>query len=225
MKNKYYLSASLICANQINIENDIKLLEKGKIDYLHFDAMDGNFVPRYGMYPEQLSAIKKISKLPIDVHMMTEEPQRYVDEFISAGAEIIAVHAEACKHIQYTLKKIKDGGIKSGIVLNFATPLCVLDYILDYVDMVELMAINPGIVGHKIIPGIYKKISDLKKIILKSGKNIIIEIDGGVNPDTAPNLIKAGADMLVCGTSSIFKPNCSVDKKILEFRNHIDNEI
>ena len=213
MKNKYYLSASLICANQINLEKDIKLLEKGKIDYLHFDTMDGNFVPRYGMYPEQLSAIKKITDIPVDVHLMIEEPQRYVDEFITAGADIIAVHPESCKHLHYTLKKIKDGGVKSGVVLNFATPLSVLDYILDYVDMVELMAINPGIVGHKIIPEIYKKISDLKKIIVNSGKNIIIEIDGGVSPDTAPELIKAGADMLVCGTSSIFKPDITVDKK------------
>ncbi len=225
MKNKYYLSASLICANQINIERDIKLLEKGKIDYLHFDAMDGNFVPRYGMYSEQLSAIKKITNIPVDVHMMIEEPQRYIDEFITAGADIIAVHAEACKHLHHTLKKIKDSGIKSGVVLNFATPLNVLDYLLDYVDMVELMAINPGIVGHKIIPEIYKKISDLKNIIIKSGKKIIIEIDGGVNPDTAPEMIKAGADMLVCGTSSIFKPDITVDKKIIEFRNHINNEI
>ena len=225
MKYKYQLSASLICANQINIESDIKLLEKGKIDYLHFDVMDGLFVPRYGMYPEQLAAIKSISSLPIDVHMMTEEPHRYIDEFISVRANIIAVQVEACKHLHYTLKKIKDGGAKSGVVLNYATPLNVLDYILDYVDMVELMAINPGIVGHKIIPGIYKKISDLKQKINESGKNIIIEIDGGVNPDTASNMIKAGADMLVCGTSSIFKPDISVDIKISEFRNSINKDL
>jgi ribulose-phosphate 3-epimerase len=222
---KYKLSASLICANHANLEKDIKLLKKGKIDYIHFDVMDGIFVPRYGLYPELLKGIKSISNIPIDVHMMTEEPARYINEFSEAGADIIAVHAEACKHLHYTLKLIKDSGAKSGVVLNYATPLSVLDYILDYVDMVELMAINPGIVGHKIIPEFFAKISDLKNKIEKSGKDIFIEIDGGVNLETAPKMINYGADVLVCGTSAIFKPDKSVDKKIKEFRDGIDKKL
>jgi len=225
MKRKYQLSASLICANHLEFKKELKKLEKGGIDYVHFDAMDGNFVPRYGLYPELLRAIKDNSKLLVDVHMMTEEPARYVEEFANAGADIFAVHAEACKHLHHTLKLIKDLGVKSGVVLNYATPLTALDYILDYVDMVELMAINPGIVGHKIIPEIYKKISDLRKKLDETGRNIIIEIDGGVNPDTAADMIRAGADILVCGTSSIFKPDKPVDEKIKEFRKIIDNDL
>jgi ribulose-phosphate 3-epimerase len=225
MNKKYQLSASLICANHINFEKDIRLLEKGGIDYIHFDVMDGNFVPRYGLYPELLKSIKNISKLPIDVHMMSEEPARYVKGFAEAGAEIIAVHAESCKHLHHTLKLIKDSGVKAGVVLNYATPLNTLDYVLDYVDMVELMAINPGIVGHKIIPEIYKKISELRKRLDATGKEIIIMIDGGVNPDTAADMIKAGADILVCGTSAIFKPDIAVNEKIKEFREHIDKNL
>ncbi|MFZ3069233.1 MAG: ribulose-phosphate 3-epimerase [Microgenomates group bacterium] len=225
MKKRYYLSASLICANHLEFGKEVKNLEKGKIDYIHFDMMDGNFVPRYGLYPELLSSIKKVSHLPIDVHMMTEEPGRYIKEFADAGADIIAVHFESCKHLHLTLKKIRECGVKAGVVLNYATPLNALDYILDDVDMVELMAINPGIVGHKVIPGIFKKISDLKEKIITSGKKILIEIDGGVNPDTAAEMIKAGADILVCGTSSIFKPDVKVNVKIKEFRKTIDNKL
>lgn len=222
---KYFLSASLICANYLEFGEEIKRLEKGGIDYIHFDVMDGNFVPRYGLYPELIKSIKGITNLPVDVHMMSEEPARYIKEFAEAGSDIIAVHAEACKHLHYTLKLIKDSGVKSGVVLNYATPLSVLDYVWDYIDMVELMAINPGIVGHKIIPEVYKKISDTRDKINTLGKDIIIEIDGGVNPDTAANMIKAGADLLVCGTSSIFKPDLPVDEKIKEFKKSIEESL
>lgn len=223
MNKKYQLSASLICANHINFEKDIRLLEKGGIDYIHFDVMDGNFVPRYGLYPELLKSIKNISKLPVDVHMMSEEPARYIKDFAEAGADIIAVHAESCKHLHYTLKLIKDSGVKAGVVLNYATPLSVLDYILEYVDIVELMAINPGIVGHKIIPEVFTKISDLRKKLDATGREIEIIIDGGVNTETAADMIKAGANILVCGTSAIFKPDVPVDEKIREFQKIIDN--
>lgn len=225
MKKKYQLAASLICANYLEFGEEVRRMKEGGIDYIHFDVMDGNFVPRYGLYPELLKSIKSISKLPIDVHMMTEEPARYVKEFAEAGADIIAVHAESCKHLHHTLKLIRESGSKAGVVLNYATPLNTLDYILEDVDMVELMAINPGIVGHKIIPEVYKKISDLRKKLDATGRNIPIMIDGGVNPDTATDMIKAGADMLVCGTSAIFKPDISVDKKIKEFREHIDKNL
>lgn len=225
MKKKYYLSASLICANHLEFGKEVKRLERGKIDYIHFDMMDGNFVPRYGLYPELISSIKKVSKLPIDVHMMTDEPIRYVKAIADAGADIIAVHAESCKHLHYTLKNIKENGVRTGVVLNYATPLNVLDYIMEDIDIVELMAINPGIVGHKVIPGIYKKISDLKEKIIASGKKILIEIDGGVNPDTAAEMINAGADILVCGTSAIFKPDIAVNIKINEFRKIIDKKL
>ncbi len=226
MNKKYKLAASLICGSHINFEKDIKLLEKGGIDYIHFDVMDGNFVPRYGLYPELLRAIKKITDIPIDVHMMSEDPARYVLDFSKAGADIIAIHAESCKHLHYVIKLIKELGSKAGVVLNYSTPLDILDYIMDDLSLVELMAINPGIVGHKIIPGIMKKIADLrKKIDNSTNKDIIIEIDGGVTLESAPEMIKAGADLLVCGTSCIFKPDVTVDIKIGEFKDHINKEL
>jgi ribulose-phosphate 3-epimerase len=221
----YYLAASLICGNPLSIREEIALLVKGDIDYLHFDVMDGVFVPRYGLYPEVLAAIRSITDLPIEVHMMTEEPERYVADFAKAGATFISVHAEACKHLHHTLKVIREHGMKAGVVLNYATPLTVLDYILDDVDMVMLMAINPGIVGHKLIPGTIKKIGDLRQRIDNSAHDILLAIDGGVSPESASNMISAGTNYLVCGTSSIYKSDMPLDVKIGEFRNLIDRAL
>lgn len=226
MKTKIYkLSASLICANPLLIKDEVQNLVSGGIDYIHFDVMDGNFVPRFGLYPELLKAVRAITDLPIDVHMMSEEPIRYISDFAQAGATIISVHVEACKHIHRTLKVISENGVKSGIVLNHGTPLNVLDYIIDDIDVVMLMAINPGIVGHKLIPGAMKKIADLKEKINKSKRDILIEIDGGVTLESAANMINAGADLLVCGSSTIFKPNESLDEKIKEVRKIIDSRL
>ncbi len=204
------------------MREEIESLVRGGIDYIHFDVMDGVFVPRYGLYPEVLKAVRTITDLPVEVHMMTKEPERFVPQFIDAGATIISVHVEACKHLHHTLKTIRDRGAKAGVVLNYATPLNVLDYILDDVDMVMLMAINPGIVGHKLIPGTIKKIEDLKRRIDASGRDIILAIDGGVSPVSVADMVKAGANYLVCGTSAIYKPDVTVDQKIKEFRKLID---
>jgi len=221
---KYQLSASLICADPLDLANEVKKLE-GQIDYLHFDLMDGNFVPRYGLYPEILSAIKKVSKIPVDVHMMSEEPERYIDLLAKAGADIVCVHVEACRHLHRTIKLIKDAGLKVGVALNYATPLNILDYILDDIDLIMLMAINPGIVGHKLIPGAIRKINDLKNKLTAAGQEKIIEIDGGVSPESAAEMIKAGANILVCGTSAIFKVDRPVNEVIKEFREIIDRKI
>jgi ribulose-phosphate 3-epimerase len=226
MNHKFKLSASLICANSLEFGKEIERLNKGKADYIHFDVMDGNFVPRYGLYPELISSIKRVSKIPVVVHMMTEEPSRYIQQYVLAGADIILVHPEACTHLHYTLKTIRDAGIKAGVSLNIATPLNVLDYVIEDIDYIELMAINPGIVGHKVISQIFRKIRDLKKFLkLKKRKNILIEIDGGVNEDTAAKMVVAGADVLVCGSSSIFKSDMTVDKKIVEFRSNLTKKI
>ena len=165
---QYKLSASLICANPLFLENDVHDLISANIDRIHFDVMDGTFVPRYGLFPEVLSSVRALTNIPVDVHMMTEDPSRYVDVFSKVGATSFYVHPETCKHIHYALKNIKEHGMKSGVVLNYGTPLCILDYILEEVDMIMLMAINPGIVGHPFIPGILNKISDVQKKIEKS---------------------------------------------------------
>jgi len=222
---RYNLSASLVCGNPLALQKEIIALEKGNIDYIHFDVMDGVFVPRYGLYPEYLKDVRSITQIPIEVHMMTQEPERYAAIFAEAGATFFTVHAEACTHLHHTLKVIRDLGMKSGVALNYATPLTALDYILEDIDLVMLMAINPGILGHKLIPGALKKIADTHKKIAESGRAILLGVDGGVNPESAVPMVKAGADYLVCGTSSIYKPDVPLDVKIKEFSSLIDSGI
>lgn len=224
MKKNYLLSASLVCGNMLRFGEEIKELTMGKIDYLHFDVMDGVFVPRYGMFPEMLSQLRKLTNVPVDVHLMVANAEPYLKTFADSGASILVIHAESTAHLHRQIKLVKNLGLKAGVALNPATSFNVLDYILDDLDLVMLMAINPGIVGHKLIPSALEKIKELRKK-LKNYPNIIIEIDGGVTPETAPIMIKAGADMLVCGTGTIYKPPIALDKKIKEVRKIIDKQL
>ncbi|MBU1033303.1 ribulose-phosphate 3-epimerase [Patescibacteria group bacterium] len=223
-KTPYKLTASLICADILNLKSEIELLDKGGIDYIHFDVMDGDFVPRLGLHPEVLKMTKSLTNIPVDVHMMINSPELFIPAFAKAGADIICPHAESTQHLHRVIKLIKDQGVRAGVALNPGTPLCVLDHILEDIELVVLMAINPGIVGHKLIPGMLKKIVQLKEM-LKDHPNILIEIDGGVSPESSAEMIKLGADMLVCGTSTIFKPNIPVDEKINEFKAMLDQEL
>ena len=151
--------------------------------------------------------------------MMTIEPETYLSDFIDAGADCLVVHAEVCTHLHRTLSLIKDRGKKAGVALNITTPLSVLDYVLDNIDTITLMAINPGIVGHKIIPIVYKKIEELNRILMRYGKqNILIEIDGGVTFESAPLMLESGADILVCGSSTLFKKEGSVEDSMRDLR-------
>ena len=220
---KYFLSASLVCANMLELDSEVERIVAGGCDYIHFDVMDGVFVPRYGLHPEMLTSIRKKTDLPIDVHLMTVEPEQYVKTFIDAGATFITVHAEACTHLHRTINTIKKYGAKAAVALNHATPLTDLDYVLDDIDLVLLMAINPGIVGHKLIPKAIDKISDLRNKLGEKYKGVIIEIDGGVTFESAPLMLDAGADMLVCGSSTIFKPDSPVDIKTKELKAHINS--
>lgn len=216
-KKHFLLSASIICANALDLKKDIQQLEDGGIDYLHFDIMDGAFVPRLGLFPEMLASVKAVTKIPITAHLMIENPDNFIPAFARAGADIIIIHAESTKHLDRSIRLIKNMGIKAGVALNPATPLSFIDYVLDEIDLVMLMAINPGIVGHQLIPGTLKKISDLKNK-LRYYPHILIEIDGGVTFKSAPDMIKMGANMLVCGSSTIFKPGKPISKKIKELR-------
>jgi len=217
----YYLAASIVCADMLHIADQVALLDKGKADYIHFDVMDGLFVPRFGLHPEMLQAIRSVTKIPIDVHMMVENPEPYIGAFAEAGADIIAVHAESTRHLHRTLTLIKKAGVKAGVALNPATPLDVLDFILDDIDLVVFMAINPGIVGHKLIPKAMEKIEDIRAK-LKDHPHILLQVDGGVTPETAPKMLKAGANMLVCGSSTIFRPEAPVDQKLQELRTALN---
>jgi len=207
MRTNTLLSASLICADPLNMESDIAQLNQAKIDLIHFDVMDGAFVSRYGLYPEILTALKKKSSIPVDVHMMVNNPEDYIQTFQSAGATYYNFHVEASLQISRIIKKIKDAGMKPGIALNPATPVNVLEWIIEDIEMVVVMAINPGIVGHPFIPSILKKITAIRQYANERGnQQLLIEVDGGVTPTTAPDMIAAGANVLVCGTGTIFRP-------------------
>ena len=226
MENKKYrLAASLICSNMMRLEDDIRLLMKGGIDFIHFDVMDGIFVQRYGLFPEILTQMRKFCSIPADFHMMVEDVEPYIKTFVDAGAnqdDIFVVHAESTRHLHRSVRKIREQGLKAGVALNPATSPEVLRYVLPDIDLIMLMAINPGVVGHKLIPQMMGKIADTRKMI--AGRdNIIIEIDGGVNFESAPQMIAHGASMLVCGSQTIYRPQeAPIDQKIRELRQVLD---
>ncbi|OGG72658.1 ribulose-phosphate 3-epimerase [Candidatus Kaiserbacteria bacterium RIFCSPLOWO2_01_FULL_53_17] len=224
MKRKFQLSASLICGDHLALGDDIKLLEKGGIDALHFDVMDGMFVPRFGFYPELLQAVRKQTSLTVDAHLMIENPERYVQLFVEAGADIVVPHAESTRHLDRAVRLIREAGGRAGVALNPGTPLHALEHVLPDIELVMLMAINPGIVGHKLIPQMMQKIADTRKMLKKFPK-IKIEVDGGVSPESAARMVSLGADILVCGTSSIYKKDLPLTKTIPSFRAHIEKEL
>jgi ribulose-phosphate 3-epimerase len=202
------ISASLICSNPLYLGKDIDELVASDIDSIHFDIMDGNFVPRFGLYPEIIVEIRKKYNLSIDVHMMNKFPERYVTQYADLGVNYYSFHIETTPHADFLLNKIASHKMKPGIALNPGTSINSLDYLIEKVDIVILMAINPGILGQKINPLIYKKISALRDMANSRGnRNLIIQIDGGVTFETAPLLIAAGSNSLVCGTGTIFRPN------------------
>lgn len=215
MKN-VMLASSIICANLLDLRDELAALDKANIDWIHFDVMDGVFVPRYGLHPEMLSLIKSVTKIPVDVHLMVTNPDPYIAEFTDAGADLITVHYETCPNLHQTIRLIKERGVKAGVVINPATTVESLKYILPDIDCVVIMAINPGIVGHKLIPTMIGKIADLKRMV-KDRPNFIIEIDGGVSFESGPLMRDAGANLLVCGTSSIYR-EASVPVRVKEFR-------
>jgi len=223
-KNNFLLSASFISSDLSNIASTIKELVKGDIDSIHFDIMDGIFVPRLGLPLELLDIIKRNTKIHINVHAMITNLEPYLDKIASSGANSLTFNIEATNHANRIVDLIHQKRMKAGIALNPATPLVVLDYLLDNIDLITLMAINPGIPGHPFIPTTYQKLSDLKNKISQH-KNIRIEIDGGVSADTAAKLIKTGADILVCGSQSIFRKKGSLPSRIKEFRKTINKNL
>jgi ribulose-phosphate 3-epimerase len=195
------IAPSILSANFLKLGEEIKATEKSGADIIHIDIMDGHFVPNITIGPFIVESIRKITSLPLDVHLMIEEPDTYLRDFIKAGADYITVHYEASVHLHRTVQWIKEGGVKAGVSLNPATPVWSLEHIFPDISLVLLMSVNPGFGGQEFIPQIIDKISALKKFIEEKGLSTLIEVDGGVNLDNAHNVVSAGADILVMGSA------------------------
>lgn len=195
------IAPSILSADFSRLGEEIKDVEIGGADYIHVDVMDGHFVPNITIGPLIVEAIRPVTKLPLDVHLMIENPDSYIEAFAKAGADYITVHVEACKHLHRTIHYIKSFGVKAGVVLNPATPVDSIRHIIEDVDMVLLMSVNPGFGGQKFIPSVLQKIQEVKKLADSLGLTIEIEVDGGVNEVTAKQCIEAGANVLVAGSA------------------------
>lgn len=199
------IAPSILASDFGKIGEEIKLIDSCGADMIHCDVMDGAFVPNISFGPQMIKTIRKYTDKPLDVHLMIEKPERYIDDFVDSGADIITVHYEATVHPHRTLSYIRSKGVKSGIVYNPGTPVDSLKYLIDQVDMVLVMSVNPGFGGQKFIPSSLEKLREVKKII--GERNIMLEIDGGVNEENAHAIKEAGADVLVAGSSVFNAPN------------------
>lgn len=198
------ISPSLLAADFTDLRHEVEMINKSDADWLHLDIMDGTFVPNISFGFPVIDAVAKICKKPLDVHFMIEHPERYVQRTAKTGAMMMNVHYEACVHLHRTVQEIHDAGMKAGVTLNPSTPVCLLEDILNDVDMVLLMSVNPGFGGQKFIEGTIGKLRALREMVDRKNSRALIQIDGGVQAETAPRLVEAGADVLVSG-SYVFK--------------------
>lgn len=201
------ISPSALSANFLHLENDIEMINKSEADWFHIDIMDGVFVPNISFGMPVMSALQKASKKPLDVHLMLHNPDNYIQDFARLGAAIITVHYESCPHLHRTIQNIKAAGAKAGVALNPHTPVNVLSEIINDLDLVLIMSVNPGFGGQKFIENTYLKCMELKQLILSKNANTLIEVDGGVTLENAPKLKAAGVDAVVAGNTVFASPN------------------
>lgn len=215
------IAPSILSADFLKLGEEIQAAEAAGADMLHIDIMDGHFVPNITIGPSIVESIRKITSLPLDVHLMIEEPDKYLRDFIKAGADYLTVHYEASVHLHRTVQRIKESGLKAGVSLNPATPVWNLEHILPYTDIALLMSVNPGFGGQEFIPEVIEKIKILKKLIREKGLSTLIEVDGGVKLENAPEIISAGADILVMGSAFFNSKNYGT--VIKQFREILKN--
>ncbi|ORX22903.1 ribulose-phosphate 3-epimerase [Thermoanaerobacterium sp. PSU-2] len=211
---------SLMCCDFLNLNNEIKDLEKSGVDLFHIDIMDGNFVDNFAMSGTEIKSIKRITNIPLDVHLMVKEPLRYIKYFVDAGADIITVHIEACTHLNRTLQEIKNNNVKVGIALNPGTSHLLLEPIVDYLDIVLIMAVNPGFAGQDFIPSTVNKVKKTRDFLNSLGfNNVEIEVDGHIDIQTIPPLYDAGARIFVAGTAGLFYGDRNYEENVKKLRS------
>jgi ribulose-phosphate 3-epimerase len=201
------IAPSILSADFTKLGEEIKAVEKAGADYIHIDVMDGHFVPNITVGPMIVRAAQKATDLPLDVHLMIENPELYIDDFVRAGSDLITVHAETATHLHRLLDVIRDAGLKAGAALNPSTPLGSIEYVLGQLDMVVLMTVNPGFGGQSFIPEILPKIRELKKMIIQRGMDLDIEVDGGINVKNIGQAAQAGANIFVAGNAIFSSTN------------------
>ena len=210
------VSPSLLSADFLHLSKDIEMVNRSQADWFHLDIMDGVFVPNISYGLPVVSQIKKMATKPLDVHLMNVQPERYVEAFHKAGADILTVHYEACTHLHRTIQQIKAQGMKAGVSLNPHTPVSLLEDVIEDIDVVLLMSVNPGFGGQSFIEQTINKVDKLKKLIMESNSHTLIEIDGGVNFETGKRLVNAGADALVAGSFVFNSPDPEANIKGLK---------
>lgn len=218
----FKIAPSILSADFARLGEHVRQAEVAGVDYIHVDVMDGHFVPNITIGPLIVAALRPVTKLPLDVHLMIEQPERYLADFAQAGADILTVHVETCPHLQRTIQQIKELGLKAGVTLNPATPLTMLEEILPEVDLVLIMSVNPGFGNQAYIPGSTAKIARLRAMLDTIGSTAELEVDGGVNAATIKQVVAAGATVLVAG-SAIFNSRGSVAENVRILRDHSGN--
>ena len=216
--NGVKISPSVLSADFSKLGEEIKVIDKAGADYIHLDVMDGHFVPNITLGPGIVKSLRKDVNMVFDAHLMIENPDNYIKEFADAGCDIIVVHQEACTHLHRTIQNIKSHGIKAGVALNPATPIETIKYVLQDVDMVLLMSVNPGFGGQSYIPVVTEKIKELKALIDEMNLDIDIEVDGGVKPSNIAEVVNAGANVIVAG-SAIFNAG-NIDEAVKSLREN-----
>ena len=200
------VSPSMMCADALNLGADAVALEKAGVQFFHYDVMDGDFVPNFMLGPDVIKAVRKVSKVPADIHLMVKNPERHLHLFDLREGDVVSVHQESTIHLQRTLAAIRQAGAQAAVALNPATPLCTIEDVLPDIDMVLLMTVNPGFAGQKLVPQTLQKITRLRKMLDGNGyAHVRIEVDGNVSFENAVKMRAAGADLFVAGTSAVFR--------------------